>query len=94
MAAANTKNSFFAARYKRLVKRRGHNKALVAVARSLLIVIRHLINDPGARYTDLGGDWHQRHLDPERRMLRLVRELRALGHDVALTPLAPPLQAA
>jgi transposase len=93
MAAANTKNSFFAARYKRLVKRRGHNKALVAVARSLLIVVWHLINDPDARYTDLGGDWHERHLDPERKTLRLVRELRALGHDVLLTPLTLPQSA-
>ena len=63
------------------------NKALVAVARSLLIVIWHLINDPDARYAELGGDWHERHLDPERKTLRLVRELRALGHDVTLTPL-------
>lgn len=88
MAAANTKNSFFAARYKRLIKRRGHNKALVAVARSLLIVIWHLINDPDAHYNELGGDWHERHLDPERKTLRLLRELRALGHDITLTP--PP----
>ena len=88
MAAANTKNSFFAARYKRLAKRRGHNKALVAVARSLLIVIWHLINDPDAHYSELGGDWHERHLDPERKTLRLLRELRALGHDVTLPP--PP----
>jgi len=87
MSAARTKDSFFAARYKRLVKRRGHNKALVAVARSLLIVVWHLINDPDARYADLGGDWHERHLDPERKTLRLLRELRALGHDVTLTPL-------
>ena len=89
-AASRTKNSFFSARYKRLVKRRGHNKALVAVARSLLIVIWHLINDPDARYSELGADWHEHHIDPERKTLRLVRELRALGHDVALTPLTPP----
>lgn len=88
-AASRTKNSFFSARYKRLVKRRGHNKAIVAVARSLLIVIWHLINDPDARYADLGADWHERHLDPERKTLRLIRELRALGHDVTLAPLQP-----
>jgi transposase len=85
-AAANTKGSFFAARYKRLAKRKGHNKAIVAVARSLLVVIWHLINDPDARYTELGADWHERHLDPERKTQRLVRELRTLGHDVTLTP--------
>jgi hypothetical protein len=87
MSAARTKDSFFVARYKRLVKCRGHNKALVAVARSLLIVVWHLINDPDARYAELGGDWHERNLDPERKTLRLLREPRALGHDVTLTPL-------
>lgn len=86
MSAARTKDSFFAARYKRLVKHKGHNKAIVAVARSLLIVVWHLVNDPDARYADLGGDWHERHLDPERKTLRLLRELRALGHEATLNP--------
>lgn len=85
MAAAKT-NTFLGARYRRLVKRKGHAKALVAVARSMLVVIWHLINDPTIRYTDLGADHHQRWTDPVRKTRDLVRQLEALGHEVALTP--------
>jgi transposase len=85
LAAAHTKNSFFHARYQRIVKHRGKKKALVAVARSLLIVAWNLINDPDARYQDLGHDWHDR-INPERKTLNLVAQLRALGHDVTLNP--------
>ena len=85
ISAART-DTFLGARYKRLVKRRGHLKALVAVARSILVIVWHLINDPHLRYRDLGPDWHTRTLDPARRTRDLVRQLNALGHDVTLTP--------
>jgi transposase len=85
MAAAKT-DTFLGARYRRLVKRKGHAKALVAVARSMLVIIWHLINDPTIRYTDLGADHHQRWTDPVRKTRDLVRQLQALGHEVALTP--------
>ncbi|MFF1768320.1 hypothetical protein [Streptomyces sp. NPDC058249] len=39
-------------------------------------------------YIDLGSDYYQRLLDPERRTRDLVRQLKALGHDVTLTPVA------
>ncbi|WP_312870421.1 IS110 family transposase [Streptomyces himalayensis] len=84
-AAART-DTFLGARYRRIVKRRGHAKALVAVARSILVIAWHLINDPDASYQELGADWHRRHLDPARRTRDLVRQLQALGHQVALTP--------
>lgn len=51
-AAAKT-NTFLGARYKRVVKRRGKLKALVAVARSILVIIWHLLADPTSRYHDL-----------------------------------------
>jgi transposase len=86
-AAAKT-DTFLGARYRRLVKRRGHRKALVAVARSILVIVWHLINDPTARFTDLGPDWHSRRLDPERKTRDLVRQLKALGHEVTLVPTA------
>lgn len=84
-AAART-DTFLGTRYRRIVKRRGHAKALVAVARSLLVITWHLINDPDASYQELGADWHQRHLNPARKTRDLVRQLQALGHQVALTP--------
>lgn len=81
--AANTAartDTFLGARYRRIVKRRGHAKALVAVARSILVIAWHLINGPDAFYQELGADWHQRHLDPARKTRGLVRQLQALGH--------------
>lgn len=87
LAASHT-DSFLGARYKRLVKRRGRHKALVAVARSILIIVWHLANDPDALYNDLGIDYHQRLIDPARRTRDLVRQLKALGHDVTLAPTA------
>jgi transposase len=84
-AAART-DTFLGARYRRIVRRRGHAKALVAVARSILVISWHLINAPDASYQELGADWHRRHLDPARKTRDLVRQLQALGHQVALTP--------
>ncbi|MEU9057264.1 IS110 family transposase [Streptomyces sp. NPDC048384] len=85
ISAART-DTFLGARYRRIVKRRGHMKALVAVARSILVAVWHLMNDPTARYRDLGPDFHTRNLDPTRKTRELVRQLAALGHDVTLTP--------
>lgn len=87
ISAART-DTFLGARYRRIVKRRGHMKALVAVARSILVSVWHLMNDPTARYRDLGPDFHTRNLDPGRKSRDLVRQLKALGHDVTLTPAA------
>ncbi|MFG2858979.1 IS110 family transposase [Streptomyces mirabilis] len=84
MAAART-DTFLGARYKRLVKRRGHGKALVAVARSMLVIVWHLLSDPDARFHDLGSDYHLRVLDSAARTRGLVRQLQALGHEVTLT---------
>jgi len=84
--AASRTDTFLGARYRRLVKRRGHKKALVAVARSILVITWHLINDPTARFTELGPEHHQRRIDPERKTHDLVRQLKALGHSVTLTP--------
>ncbi|MGW3109255.1 hypothetical protein [Streptomyces sp. NPDC001100] len=70
-AAART-DTFLGARYRHIVKRRGHAKALVAVARSILVIAWHLINDPDASYQELGADWHRRHLAPARKTRDLV----------------------
>jgi transposase len=83
--AASRTDTFLGARYRRLVKRRGHKKALVAVARSILVIAWHLIHDPTTRFTELGADHHQRRIDPERKTHDLVRQLKTLGHNVILT---------
>jgi transposase len=86
--SASRSNTFLGARYKRIVKRRGRKRALVAVGHSLPVIVWHLLNDPATPYIDLGSDYHQRLLDPERRTRDLVRQLKALGHDVTPTPVA------
>ncbi|SCF00848.1 hypothetical protein GA0070215_1061, partial [Micromonospora marina] len=78
--------TFLSARYRRLVTRRGKRKALVAVARSILVIIWHLLADPTARYHDLGADFHDRRINTTRRTNSLVRQLESLGHTVTLQP--------
>lgn len=84
--AASRTSTFFSSRYKRLVARRGKKRALVALARSQLVVIWHLLSDPETRYTELGADFHARLSDPTRKTRELVRQLRALGHHGTLAP--------
>lgn len=86
VAAAKT-DTFLGARYRRLVRRSGKQKALVALARSILVVW-HLLNDPTARFNDLGSDYYNEHFNNDRKTRLLVQQLRALGHNVALTPAA------
>ena len=62
-AAAAKTDTFLGARYRRLVKRRGKLKALVAVARSILVIIWHLLADPTARYHDLGPEYRTNRID-------------------------------
>ena len=87
-AAAAKTNTFLGERYRRLVKRRGELKALVAVARSILVIVWHLLADPTARFHDLGADFYARRIDKERRIRQLVHQLQVLGHRVTLTPAA------
>ncbi|MFD7169310.1 transposase [Streptomyces violascens] len=66
-------DTFLGARYKRIVKRRGHMKALVAVARFILVTVWHLLSNPTTRYQDLGPDWYTRHIDSHRKTRDHVR---------------------
>ena len=87
-ASAAKTDTFLGERYRRLVKRRGKLKALVGVARSILVIIWHLLVDPTARFHDLGGDSYTRAVNTQRRTRNLVHQLEALGHHVTLTPAA------
>jgi len=85
-AAAKT-NTFLGERYRRLVKRRGKLKALVAIARSILVIVWHLLADPAAHYRDLGSDFYAKRIDKNRRQRHLIRQLEALGYTVTLQAL-------
>ena len=80
--------TFLGERYGRIARRRGKAKAQVAVARSILVVIWHLLADPAARYTDLGPDYVARRTDRDKKIRNHVRGLRAMGLEVTLTPAA------
>ena len=83
-AAARTKGSYFCAQYARLAKRRGPNKATVAVANSILAVAWHLLTN-GALYEDPGAGYFDRRNDPAREAKRLQHRIEALGFAVTVT---------
>jgi transposase len=87
-AAAGKTDTFLGERYRRLVRRRGKLKALVAVARTILVIIWHLLADRAARYDELGPDFYAGKIDTSRRTRSHVRQLEALGYTVTLTPAA------
>lgn len=84
-AAAKT-DTFLGERYRRLIKRMPKGKALVAIARSILTTIWHLLADPDSRFIDLGSDYHTRRLDTGRKTRDYIRQLEALGYTVTLQP--------
>ena len=85
IGAART-DSFLGERYRRIARRRGKNKANVAVGRSLLVIFWHLLSDPQARYRDLGPDFCDTHISNSRKTRNHVRQLQALGYKVTLEP--------
>lgn len=87
-AAAGRTDTFLGERYRRLARRRGRLKALVAVARSILVTVWHLLADPTRRFSDLGSNFYVRSVHTERRTRNLVRQLEVLGHHVTLSPAA------
>ena len=87
-AAAAKTDTFLGERYRRLVKRRGKLKALVAVARSILVIVWHLLADPTARYHDLGAGYYASRIDKDKKARNHIRQLQALGFAVTLTPAA------
>ena len=82
-AAARTKGSYFGAQYRQIARRRGPNKAAVAVAHSLIELVWHLLST-GELFKDLGDDYYTRRQDPQRRARRLVAQLEELGFKVTL----------
>jgi transposase len=87
-AAAAKTDTFLCERYRRLVKRRGKLKALVAIARSILVIVWHLLADPTARYHDLGAGYYASRIDKDKKARNHIRQLQALGFAVTLTPAA------
>nr|WP_276973910.1 IS110 family transposase [Ferrimicrobium acidiphilum] len=83
-AAARSKGTYFSAQYSRIARRRGPNKAVVAVANSMLNVVWYLLTN-GELYQDLGANYFESHDDPEAQVKRLSRRIEALGFEVTVT---------
>ncbi len=82
-AASHTKGTYLSTQYWRIARRRGPNKAAVAVANSMLFTVWHLLST-GALYIDPGADYFERRHDPAVEAKRLARRIEALGFDVSL----------
>jgi hypothetical protein len=86
--ARSRRRRFLGERYRQIARRCGAEKAIVAIGRSILVIVWHLLSDPAARYHDLGSEFFDRHINPERRKRALIHQLEALGYKVTLEPAA------
>ncbi len=84
-AASRTKDTFLKARYHRLAARRGKKRAIVAIGRSILVSIWHMLSrhEP---YQDLGADYYDQRRK-ETKVAYLTKQLTRLGFAVQLDPL-------
>ena len=87
-AAAGKTDTFLGERYRRIARRRGAKRAIVAISRSILVIIWHLLSDPGTQFCDLGSGFYASRIDPDRRKRNHIRQLEALGYTVTLQPAA------
>ncbi|MBT2445179.1 IS110 family transposase [Streptomyces sp. ISL-36] len=82
-AAARSKDTYLASRYKRIAIRRGKKRALVAVGHTILTSVWHMLTND-AEYADLGGDYFLQRTGRTRQTRRLVSQLNMLGFQVTL----------
>jgi transposase len=85
LSVSRSKNTYFAAKYRRIASRRGPMKALVALEHAMLIAIWNML-DTGSLYTDPGEEFFTR-LNPDRAKNRALDQLRRMGYAVTLEPL-------
>ena len=85
MSAGRSRDTYLAAKYRRIAARRGPVKAIVAVEHAMLIAIWNMLTT-GALYNDPGGDFYTR-LNPDKAKTRALDQLRKMGYDVTLNPL-------
>jgi transposase len=87
-AAAARTDTFLGERYRRIVRRRGKLKALVAIARTILVIIWHLLTSRTTRFCELGAGYYASRTDKDKKARNHVRQLEALGFAVTLASAA------
>lgn len=75
--AVRARGSYLAAQYRRIARRRGDKKAIVAVGHSILVIAWNLLRDGGS-YRDLGPDYFDR-LNREHLIRHYTQRLADLG---------------
>ena len=85
-AAKRANNSYYKAQFLRLRARRGPQKAICAVAASILTAIYHMLKN-GTFHQDLGVAYFD-HRSPESKAKRLARQIAKLGYELTLQPSA------
>jgi transposase len=84
-AASRTKGTYLGAYHKRILRRRGTKRALVAVMHKIVIAVWHMLTHD-VPYQDLGPDYfHNRPGQLERRRRRLLNELAAIDASLLET---------
>lgn len=78
--------NYLSAQYRRISRRRGRLKAIVAVAHSVLVIAYHVLKHK-TPYRELGADYFDK-LDTQRIQRHHVNRLKALGYEVELRPRA------
>jgi transposase len=81
-AAVRSKDTYIAALYKRLAPRRGKNRAIIAVARTILQSAWHILSKD-IEYKELGGNYFDK-LNREKTKNYFVKRLQRLGYQVEL----------
>ncbi len=85
-SAARTRGTYLRAQFLRLKSRRGPNKAILAVAASMLTAAYHMLQKD-VSYKELGSDYFERSTKAHLAK-RLLRRLEDLGVHVTLQPTA------
>jgi transposase len=76
--SASHTDTFLGARYRRLARRRGKPKAIVAVGNSVLTVVYHLLSDADLSFCELGPAHYESRINKHRRARDLATQLQAL----------------
>lgn len=86
-AAVRKRGTYLSAMYSRIARRRGKKRAIIAVAREILVSIYHILRD-GRTYEELGADYYDK-VNPDHQKKQMVKRLMSMGYAVTLEPIEP-----
>lgn len=81
-----SKGTYLAAQFWQIARRRGQERAAVAVGHTILVIAWHILASDEETYQELGAEWFASRRDPEIQQKRLIRQLENLGLRVTVEP--------